>query len=53
MSSLVEIGPVILEKKIFFYFVNVYSLICNYLPLEKGRALDLNNLESTSHKDAL
>ena len=27
VSSLVEIGPVVLEKKIFFNFVNVFSAI--------------------------
>ena len=37
----------------FFYFVNVFSLFHNYLPLEKGRALHLNKLESTSPKDAM
>ena len=42
VPSLVEIGSVILEKKIFFNFINVFSLFRNYLPLEKGRALYLN-----------
>ena len=39
----------------FFYFVNafIFSLFRNYLPLEKGGALYLNNLESPSPKDAL
>ena len=37
----------------FLYFVNVFSLFCNYLPLEKGRVLHLNKLESPSPKDAL
>ena len=46
MLSLVENGSVVLEKKIFFNFVIVFSLFRNYLPLEKGRALHLNNLES-------
>ena len=45
MLSLVEIGPVVLEKKIF-NFVNVFSLFHNYLPLEKGGALHLNKIES-------
>ena len=36
--------PMVLEKKIF-YFVNVFSLFRNYLPLEKGRALYLNKLK--------
>ena len=31
--SLVEIGPVVLEKKIF-KILNVFSLFCNNLPLE-------------------
>ena len=38
MQSLVEIGPVFMEK-IFFYFVNIFSLIRCYLLLEKGRAI--------------
>ena len=33
-------------------FVNVFSLFCNYLPLEKAKALHLNKLESPSPKDA-
>ena len=37
----------------FFNFVNVFSLFRNYLPLEKGGALNLNKLESPSPKDAL
>ena len=40
-ASLVEIGPVVLEKKIF-----KISSMYNYLPLEKGRALHLNKLDS-------
>ena len=44
-----------MEKKIFFNFVNLFSLFRNYiyLPLEKGEALHLNKLESPSPKDAL
>ena len=53
VPSLVEIGSVVLEKKIFYNFVNVFSLFRNYLPLEKGGALHLNKLESPSPKDAL
>ena len=53
MQSLAEIGPVVLEKKIFFNFVNVFLLFCNYLPLEYGRALHLNKLESPPPKDTL
>ena len=40
----------VLEKKIFKL---VFSLFFNYLPTEKGGALRLNNLESSSPKDAL
>ena len=53
MPSLVEIGPVVLEKKICSNFINVFSLFHNYLPLEMGRALHLNNFESPSPKNAL
>ena len=45
---MVEIIPVILEKKIFKDFVKVISLFCKNLPLEQGRALHLNKLESYS-----
>ena len=51
MLSLVEIGPVVLEKKIV-NFVNVFSFFRDYLPLVKGWALHLNKLESPSPKDA-
>ena len=57
---LVEIGCEVLEKKIFKFRLDVFSLfrkciftICNYLLLEKGRALHLNKVESPSPKDAL
>ena len=53
MPSMVEIGRLVLEKKIFFYFVNVFLLLHNYFPLEKGGALHLNKLETPSPKDAL
>ena len=33
--------------------VNIFSIFCYYLPLEKGMVLHLNKLESTSPKDAL
>ena len=36
MSGLVEIGPVVLEKKDFLNFVNVFSLFRNFFPLEKN-----------------
>ena len=52
MPSLVEISPVVLEKKIFL-FVSVFSLFRNYLPLEKGGGVHFNKFESPSHKDAL
>ena len=52
MPSLVEIGPVVLEK-IFFNFGNVFLLFGYNRPLEKGEALYLNKLESASPKDAL
>ena len=37
----------------FLNFINVFSPFPNYLPLEKGRALLLNKLESPSPKDNL
>ena len=40
-------------KRGFLNFVNVLSLFRNYLPLEMGVALHLNNLESFSPKDPL
>ena len=40
-------------KREFFNFVNVFSLLCNYLPLENGRTFHLKKLESPSPKDAL
>ena len=53
VRSLVEIGPVVLEKKISFKFVNVFSQFRNYLPFKKCRALHLNKFKSHSPKDAL
>ena len=53
MPSLVEIGPVVPDKRIFFNLVNVFSPFCNYLFVEKGGAFYLNELESPSPKDAL
>ena len=52
MSSLVEIGSVVLESKIF-KFRQCILTISNYLPLEKGWAFHLNKLESPATKDAL
>ena len=40
-------------RRRFLNFVNVFSLIRNYLPLEKGGALHLNKLESPLPKAAL
>ena len=40
-------------RRRFFNFVNVFSLLRNYLPFEKGGALHLNKLESPLPKDAL
>ena len=51
-QDLVEISPVVVEKKIL-NFVNVFSLFRNYFPLEKGGALHLNKLESSSPRVAL
>ena len=51
VPSLVEIGPVILKK--IFKVRQYISLFPYYLPLEKGVALHLKKLESSSPKDAL
>ena len=55
VPSLVEMVPVVLDKKICFNFVNVFSLFLNYLSLNMYmcEAFHLNKLESTSPKDAL
>ena len=37
----------------FLNFINVFSLFCNYLILEKGGTLYLNKIESPLPKDAL
>ena len=42
-AKLVEIGSLVLEK--ILNFINVFLLYHNYLPLEKGKAFNLNNLE--------
>ena len=52
MPSLVEIDPVVLEKKIFEFF-HVFWLFCYHLPLVKGETLYLNTFESPLHKDGL
>ena len=53
LPSLVEIGSVVLEKRILFNFINVFSLFHNYLFLEKGGAPHLNKLKSPSPKNAM
>ena len=35
----------------FFNFLNIFALFHNYPPIEKGRALHLNKIESPSPKD--
>ena len=52
MPSLIEIGLLVLEKKIFKNFQYVL-LFCGYLPLEKSNPLHFNNLESPPPKDNL
>jgi hypothetical protein len=52
MPSLIVIGLLVLEKKILKMF-SVFLLFCDYLSLEKGNPLHLNNLESPSPKDDL
>ena len=41
------------RRRGFFNFVNVFSLLRKYLPLEKGRALHLNKRKCPPPKDAL
>ena len=53
MPSLVEIGVVILEKKIFKNIFNIILHFRYYLPFEKGVALHLNELEFPPPKDDL
>ena len=50
MPSLVEIGPVVLERKIL-NVVNLFLLFPNYLTFRKSVALHLNKLESPYHSD--
>ena len=52
MPNLVEIGSVVLEKKMFL-FGDVFLLFHNYLPLGKGEALVSNKCKFPSSKDAL
>ena len=49
VPSLVEIGPVVLEKKIFNIF-KIILLFRHYLPLEKGVALHLYKLNPSTQK---
>ena len=55
MPSLVVIGPVVLEKKIFksLKVFNLFLFFPNYLPFGKGLALHFNKLESPSSRDTL
>ena len=55
VQGLVKTGPVVLEKKIFklLNFVIVFSLFCNYLPMEKRVTLHFNKFESPIPKDFL
>ena len=41
------------RKRFFFNSVDVFSLFCNYLHLEKCRVLHLNKLQNPSQKDSL
>ena len=40
-------------RRRFLNFVHVFLLFCNYLPLEKGKALHLNKIESPLLKNDL
>ena len=55
VSRFFEIGPMVLEKKIFksLNFVNVYLQFRNYLSLEMVVVFHLNKCKSPSPKDAL
>ena len=52
MPRLVKIGLVVLEKRIFFNFINVFSLFRN-LPFKKDGDLHLYKLEAPLPKVAL
>ena len=52
MPSLVENGPVVLERKIF-KSCHLFLLFPNYLPFRNGVGLHLNKLESPSPRDTL
>ena len=51
-AKLVEIGPVVLEKKIFKYFQNNFTFWLSF-PLGKGMTLHLNKLESPPLENVL
>ena len=53
MLNLVEISTMVLAKKIFLNFINMFLFFRKYLPLEKGGAFHLNKLEFPSPKDTL
>ena len=53
MPSLVVIGPLVQQQRIFKIFVNVFLLFPYNIPFEKDMALHLNNLDSPSPTDAL
>ena len=55
MQSLVDIGPVVFEKKIFKFRQYIFLLFRNYLPLEKieRHQNHLSKLESPLPKDSL
>ena len=54
VSSLVDIGPLILEKKIFKFCQCFFAIISfiYYLPLEKAVTLHFNKFELPSPMDA-
>ena len=52
MPSLVEIGQVVLEKKIFKFRQCIFAIL-QLSPFEKGRDLHLNKREYTLPKDVL
>ena len=52
MPSLIEIGVVVQEKKIFKFRECIFAKFRNYLPFEKGGTLHLNKFEFPSLKDA-
>jgi hypothetical protein len=53
MPSIIEIGLLVLGKKILKKNFSVFLLFCDYLPLEKSNLLHLNNLEPLPPKDDL